>query len=150
MSAGGIFMMLVASVAVTAGGMYAVYQVYVKKKLQDDMRNILEEYVPLNSAPDSSNSNNSSFNKFSMSMVPDFTAVSTLAPRLSIGVSTPKVSDGAAGGGRFSHSSGQTGTPLSGTGTPLSTSNPLGGGSSSSAPSNAAGSSNSSNNQDLV
>lgn len=140
-------MLLVASVAVTAGGMYAVYQVYVKKKLQDDMRNILEEYVPLNSAPDSSSNN--SHNKFSTSMVPDFTAVSTLAPRLSIGVSTPKVSDGAAGT-RFSHSSGQTGTPLSGTGTPLSTGNPLGGGSSS-APSNGTGSSsNSSNNQDLV
>lgn len=131
-----VFMLLISSVAITAGGMYAVYQTYVKKKLQDDMRNILEEYVPLNSAPDSG----STGNKFSASMVPDFTAVSTLAPRLSIGVSTPKVSDGAAGT-RFSQSSGQSGTPLSGTGTPLSNGN------SSNAPNNGSnGSANSGGN----
>ena len=36
---------------VTAGGMYGVYQMVVKQRMKDDMRNILEEYVPLNSAP---------------------------------------------------------------------------------------------------
>lgn len=102
-------MLLVASVAITAGGMYAVYQMYVKKKLQEDMRNVLEEYVPLNSAPD----NSSSSKKFSVAAVPEFTAVSSLAPRLSISVSTPKVSDGAAAT-RFSQGSGQSGTPLTG------------------------------------
>lgn len=135
-------MLLVASVAITAGGMYAVYQVYVKKRLQEDMRNILEEYVPLNSAPDSGNGNGGG-SKFSTSnLVPDFTAVSQLAPRLSIGVSTPKVSDGAAGAQRFSQGSGQSSTPV---GTPLS------GGSSSSAPNNgSAGSSGRGNGTELV
>ena len=132
MSGFGVFLLLAASVGITAGGMYAVYQTYVKKKLQDDMRNILEEYVPLNSAPDSSNNNTRKFS----SVVPDFTAVSALAPRLSIGVSTPKLSDGA---NRFSHSSGLSATP---TGTPLTgnngTSNNNGGSSSSAPPNNSA------------
>lgn len=136
MSAFGVFMLLVASVSITAGGMYAVYQTYVKKKLQDDMRNILEEYVPLNSAPDSS-SNHSKFS--ASSLVPDFTAVAALAPRLSIGVSTPKVSDGAT---RFSNSSGQSATP---TGTPLNA-----GSSSSTAPGSGAAGGSSSNNTELV
>lgn len=138
MSAFGVFMLLLSSVGLTAGGCYAVYQTYVKKRLQEDMRNILEEYVPLNSAPDSSSGPS---NKFSTSnLVPDFTAVASLAPRLSIGVSTPKVSDGAAGT-RFSQSSGQSATPTVGT--------PLSGGSSSSAgPSN--GSSGSGSGTELV
>jgi hypothetical protein len=143
MSAFGVFMLLISSVAITAGGMYAVYQMYVKKKLQDDMRNILEEYVPLNSAPDSSSGPSRKFSTSQMAqMVPDFTAVASLAPRLSIGVSTPKVSDGA-GGTRFSQSSGQSATP---TGTPLS------GGNGSSAPNNgsAGSSSSSSTGNDLV
>jgi hypothetical protein len=137
MSAGGVFMLLVASVAITAGGMYAVYQTYVKKKLQEDMRNILEEYVPLNSAPDSSG--NSGGMKFSSSLVPDFTAVSQLAPRLSIGVSTPKVSDGATGNQRFSQSSGQSNTP---TGTPLSGGNSNGAANNGGAGSSSSGSGN--------
>jgi len=50
----GIFLLLLCSMGLTAGGMYGVYQVYVVKRMQADMRNILEEYVPLNSAPSSS------------------------------------------------------------------------------------------------
>jgi hypothetical protein len=47
----GVFMIVVVTMGVTAGGMYAAYQVVVKRRMQEDMRNILEEYVPLASAP---------------------------------------------------------------------------------------------------
>jgi hypothetical protein len=47
----GVFMIVVVTMGMTAGGMYAAYQVVVKRRMQEDMRNILEEYVPLASAP---------------------------------------------------------------------------------------------------
>lgn len=51
LSAGGVFFLLLLSVAITAGGMYGVYQFHLRRRMHDDMRNILEEYVPLSSAP---------------------------------------------------------------------------------------------------
>jgi len=47
----GVFFIVLVTMGVTAGGMYGVYQMVVKQRMKDDMRNILEEYVPLNSAP---------------------------------------------------------------------------------------------------
>lgn len=88
MSAGGVFGLLLLSVCLTAGGMYAVYQVHLRKRMHQDMRNILEEYVPLNSAPGPPDAGR----KFQL--IPDsFTDVVT--PRISTAVtaSTP-LSDG--------------------------------------------------------
>jgi hypothetical protein len=47
----GVFFIVLITMGMTAGGMYGVYQMVVKQRMKDDMRNILEEYVPLNSAP---------------------------------------------------------------------------------------------------
>lgn len=73
----GLFFLLLGTMAVTAGGMYGVYQVYLRKRMHDDMRNILEEYVPLSSAPASESKPPESF-------------TDSITPRGSYGVSTPK------------------------------------------------------------
>eukprot|EP00878_Enallax_costatus_P034447 GHUV01038194.1.p1 GENE.GHUV01038194.1~~GHUV01038194.1.p1 ORF type:complete len:492 (+),score=107.81 GHUV01038194.1:754-2229(+) len=75
----GVFFLLLATMAITAGCMYGVYQVYLRKRMHDDMRNILEEYVPLASAPPPE----------SVSLVPE-SFTDTTTPRHSYGVSTPK------------------------------------------------------------
>jgi hypothetical protein len=86
-SVGTVFFLLLLTVAVTAGGMYAVYRVHLRKRMHADMRNILEEYVPLDSAPSAAGPfSNTVARKFS-SMIPEsFTDVVT--PRISTAMST--------------------------------------------------------------
>ncbi|WIA30662.1 hypothetical protein OEZ86_000736 [Tetradesmus obliquus] len=101
-SVGTVFMLLLLSVAVTAGGMFAVYQVHLRKRMHADMRNILEEYVPLNSAPSAAGpSSISAVRKFSAMIPESFTDVVT--PRISTAMSTalsagtPRALSGAEG-----------------------------------------------------
>lgn len=99
---GTVFMLLLLSVAVTAGGMFAVYQVHLRKRMHADMRNILEEYVPLNSAPSAAGpSSISAVRKYSAMIPESFTDVVT--PRISTAMSTalsagtPRALSGADG-----------------------------------------------------
>jgi hypothetical protein len=86
-SVGTVFFLLLLTVAVTAGGMYAVYKVHLRKSMHADMRNILEEYVPLDSAPSAAGPFGSTVARKFSSMIPEsFTDVVT--PRISTAMST--------------------------------------------------------------
>lgn len=47
----GVFLVVLATTAATVGAMLAVYQTYVRHNMQADVRHIMQEYVPLDSAP---------------------------------------------------------------------------------------------------
>ncbi len=42
---------IVVGMAATAGSVYGIYSLYLRNRMNEDVRSILEEYVPLNSAP---------------------------------------------------------------------------------------------------
>lgn len=107
MSAGAVFFLLLAAMGLTAGGMYGAYALHVRQRLTSDMRNILEEYVPLNSAPPPS-----SVLLEGSSSVPESFTSSVATPRLSngMGVSTPRLSDGPSRLGPGGGGGGSTGS----------------------------------------
>lgn len=103
----GIFMLLMFSMTLTAGGMYGVYQFIVIKRMQADMRNILEEYVPLNSAPTSSAAtHNSVLDKFTAAITP------RASGGIGVGNSSPRLFDGASRLSTSSASNDSSNTPL--------------------------------------
>lgn len=48
---GSILLGVTLSMAATLGAVYGLYQMLIRRRMEADMRTILEEYVPLNSAP---------------------------------------------------------------------------------------------------
>lgn len=49
----GAFLAMLSAAGATAAVMYGVYHLHVRRRMEEDLRSILEEYVPLSAAPQS-------------------------------------------------------------------------------------------------